>query len=399
MGMAQKTKLKFSLKKIKFFQKIIFFIFLGVIIFNVASTVFSLKEKYFSNNYWKNFKSLEKVFLGSQYVNKNPIGWIPDEVAFSYSGGKLIKGESPVLVVPDAPPLGKYLIGLSALIFNNDNTVILIFAVFSLLSLYLLSYQIFSNKLLAILPPFFLSFEQIFKNQLIYSPLMDLFQLVFLIGCFYFFNNGLKSKRIILFFALANLFLGFFIATKFFITGFTIIAAWYLVLLFKKDKKRILYLTITLPISLLVLLFSYIRVFAFGYTLNKFLGIQKWVFLYHKSFLILPLSLWPLLMLNKWFVWFGDKPVIFDPQWSFTWPILTIVSFLTMIRYLLKKIPRQDSLEVLMAWVFCYLLFLSFGQVFSRYFVILIPILYIISIYGIVNILKPYLKKYYENSS
>lgn len=399
MGMAQKTKLKFITRHIKFLQKVIFFILLGITIFNVATTVFSQKEKYFSNTYWKNFKSLEKVFLSSQYVSKKPAAWIPDETAFSYAGGKLIQGQNPVLTVPDAPPLGKYLIGLSAIIFNNDSTVILIFGILALISLYILSYQVFSNKLLAMLPPFFLSFESIFKNQLIYTPLMDIFQIVFLIGCFYFFNKGLKSNKIILFFALANLFLGLFIATKFFITGFTIIAAWYFVLFIKKDKKRIIYLTLTLPISLFVLLLSYIRVFAFDYTFNRFLGIQKWVFLYHKSFLILPLSLWPLLMLNKWFVWFGDKPVISDGQWSITWPILTIITFLTMVRYLFKKIKREESLEVLMAWVFVYLAFLSFGQVFSRYFVILIPILYIISLYGILDFLKPYLKKYYENSN
>ncbi|MBI3985245.1 MAG: hypothetical protein HY344_04925 [Candidatus Levybacteria bacterium] len=391
MGMAQKTKLKL-------FKRLLFIALILVIVFNIGSTVFSLKEKYFSQNYWQNFKSLEKVFLDSQYVNKHPVGWIPDQTAFSYAGGKLIKGESPVLVVPDAPPLGKYIIGLSAVIFNNDSTFILVSMVASLVLLYLLSLQIFSNKIVAVLPVFFLSFEPIFKNQLIYAPLMDIFQLVFLIGCFYFFNKGLTNKRIMLFFLLANLFLGLFIATKFFITGFTIIAAWGLVLLFNRDKKRILYLILNLPVSLLILLISYSRVFAFGYTFNKFLGIQKWVFLYHQSFLILPFSVWPLLLLNKWYVWFGDKPVISDGQWLFTWPIITIISIITIVLYILKRIPREKNLEVLMAWVSIYLLFLSLGQVFSRYFVILIPILYIISLYGIVEVVKPYFNKYYENS-
>jgi hypothetical protein len=154
-----------------------------------------------------------------------------------------------------------------------------------------------------------------------------------------------------------------------------------------------------LPVSLMVLLLSYIRVFSFGYTVSKFLGIQKWVYLYHNSFLILPFSVWPLLLFNQWYVWFGNKLVISDGQWLFTWPIITIISMITIILYLLKKIPKEKKLEVLMAWVFTYLLFLSFGQVFSRYFVILIPILYIISIYGIAEVSKPYLKRYYENSN
>lgn len=393
MGMAQ-TKLKVN-KVIKFIkkkriQKIIFLILLGIIFLNVGTTVWNLREKYLSSNYWQNFPALEKIFLSSQYVNKHSVAWIPDEVAFSYSAGKLIQGTSPVLVVPDAPPLGKYIIGLSTIIFNNDSIFILLSAVLSLIVLYFLSLQIFSNRILALLPAFFLSFEPIFKNQLKYAPLLDFFQLVFLLSSFYFFNKGLTGKKIFMFFSLASLFLGFFIATKFFITGFVVIASFFIVLLYNKDKERIIKLSLTLPISLIVLLLSYIRVFAFGYTFFKFLGIQKWVFLYHKSFLILPLSVWPLLLFNKWYVWFGDKPVISDGQWSITWPIITVISIITIVLYILRKIPKKKELEILMSWFFAYMLFMSFGQTFSRYFVILIPVLYIISVYGIIEVCKAF---------
>ena len=390
--MAQQIKLKVN-KALKFIkekriQKVIQIILFLIILFNFSSTVWQHKDKYFVANYWQNFPSLEKTFLNSQYVNKHPVGWIVDETAFSYAGGKLIQGTSPVLVVPDAPPLGKYIIGLSAAIFNNDSIFILLSGILSLILLYFLSFQIFSNKTIALLPSLLISFEPIFKNQLIYAPLMDIFQLVFILCIFIFFNKGNISKRSLLYFSLANLFLGFFIATKFFITGLTIIAAWYLVLLLNKNKKGIFNLTITIPISVFVLLLSYARVFAFGYTINKFLGIQKWVFLYHKSFLILPFSVWPLLLLNKWYVWFGNKPVITDGQWSLTWPIITVLSIVTIVLYLLKKIPTNRSLEILMSWFAFYMLFLSFGEIFSRYFVILIPVLYIISLYGLISIYK-----------
>ncbi len=207
--MAQEAKLKLKSQKSKAIEKVIFLILLAVIFLNVGNTVWNLRSKYFSSNYWQNFSGLEKVFLGSQYVNKNPKGWIPDETVFSYAGGKLIQGTNLVLVIPDAPPLGKYIIGLSALIFNNDSTFILLSAVLSLLFLYFLSLQIFSNKLLALLPPFFLSFEPIFKNQLVYAPLMDIFQLFFILCIFIFFNKGVSNNKSFLYFSLANLFLGF----------------------------------------------------------------------------------------------------------------------------------------------------------------------------------------------
>ena len=398
--MAYKKKLNFNIKFFKVekllrdkkFHVLIQVLLVAGIVLNLLGLVYQQRAKYFYQDYWKNFPALEKVFLSSQYVNKHPKGWIPDETAFSYASGKLIIGTNPVLVLPDAPPLGKYIIGLSTIVFNNDSVVILVSAILSLFLLYILGLQIFSTRSFALIPPFFLSFEPIFKNQLIYTPLLDILQLVFLLSLFYCFNKGLKTKRSLLFFFLANLFLGFFISTKFFVSGFTIIAAWFLVLLLKKDKKRLINITLTLPISLFVLLFSYVRVFAFGYSINKFLGIQKWVYLYHQSFLILPFSVWPLLLFDKWYVWFGNKAIITDGQWSLTWPILSLITIISIILYVFKKIPKNESLEVLISWVIVYMAFLSLGETFSRYFVILIPILYIISVYGILSIFKNYKK-------
>lgn len=388
MAMAQQKKLKFKIQNSKILVKIIFVILLAVIIFNVGSTVWNLRTKYFSSDYWQRFPALKQTYLDSQYVNKHPVGWVPDEAINAYAGGAYIKGANPVFIAPDTPPLGRYSIGLSALIFNNESTVILFCEILSLILLYLLSYQVFKSKFLALAPPFFLSFESMFKNQLVYAPLLDIIQLVFLLSAFILFNQALKSKKSLFYLFLANVSLGCFISTKFFITGFTIIGAFYLVLFLKKDKKRLLQLTLTLPVSLIILLSSYIRVFAYGYTFNKFLGIQKWVFLYHKSQLILPFSIWPLILLNRWYVWYGNKPVITDAQWVITWPIVTIASIITVILGVLKKIKLNESLWVLIAWVALYFAFFSFGQIASRYFVILIPVLYVVAIYGIIEVAK-----------
>ena len=325
-------------------------------------------------------------------MNKNPAGWVPDEAIQSYSGGAFIRGINPVYVLPDTPPLGKYLIGLSALLFNNENIVILICSILSLVLMYVLSYQVFNSRFLALIPPLLLSFEPIFKNQLVYAPLLDIIQLVFLLSAFIFFNKGLNSSKSLLFLLLANVFVGFFISTKFFITGAIIEAAFYFILFLKKDRKRLLELTLILPIAVFILLLSYIRVFAFGYNIHNFLGIQKWVFLYHKSQLILPFSIWPLILFNKWYVWFGSMPVISDSQWLITWPIITVSTITTALLGILRRIKINENLWVLIAWAILYFAFFSFGQISSRYFVILIPILYIISLYGVVSIYKIYKK-------
>jgi hypothetical protein len=388
MGMAQKTKLKLKILNSKLIKRLIFFVLIGVIFFNVVNTVYGLRDKYFSSDYWQRFPSLEKTYLDSQYINKNPPGWVPDQVIQSYAGGALIKGMNPIYVIPDTPPLGKYLIGLSALIFNNENTVILIFLLLSLVLMYKLSYQIFESKIMAIIPSFLLSFEPIFKNQLIYAPLLDIIQLVFLLFAFIFFNKALSSKKSLLFFLLANVFVGFFISTKFFITGIIIEAAFYFVIFIRKDKKRFFELTLTVPVAVIILLLSYIRVLILGYPIHKFLGIQKWIFLYHKSQLILPFSIWPLMLLNKWYVWYGSKPVISDPQWLITWPIMTLLTIVTTIFGIIRTIKINENVLVLISWAILYFGFFSFGQISSRYFVILIPILYIISVYGVLEFVK-----------
>lgn len=384
-------KIKFSPALLK---KILSGLLIIGIFYNIGSVLWQQRDKYLSHTYWKNFRSLEQKYLDSQYINKHPKAWLRDEVVFSYAGGKLIKGTNPVLIIPDAPPLGKYMIGVSVLIFNNENIIIAIFGITSLILLYLLSRQIIKDKFLAIIPVFLYSSEPMFKNQFIYTPLMDLFQLVFIILFFLFINKGVVAKKkIIIFFMLANVFLGCFISTKFFVSGATVVASTLLWTIIHRDLKRAILYLVTLPISIAILLLSYARVLSFGYSFRELLGIQKWVFLYHKSNLILPFSVWPLLFINRWYVWFGDKPYISDGQWSITWPIITTLSFIVTGLYIFKKIKINKEIEIPMIWSVCYLVFFSFGQIFSRYFIILLPIFYIISIYGINNIIERFFIK------
>ncbi len=376
--MAQKR----TTRSLKVIYKLAFIILLGLIIFNLASVIFLQRDKYLSSNYWQRFPSLKKAYYDSIYANKKG-GFIPDEVLYSFNGGALIQGVSPILINPEIPPAGKYIIGLSTLIFKNEHTIIPIAGILSLVLIFLLGRQIFSNNIIALLPPFFLSFEPIFKNQFIYTPLLDIIQLVFLLSSFYFFNLAIRKKQnIFAFFLLTNLFFGLFISTKFFGLGIPLFLAFITFFIINKKFQTFKLFLLSAPMSILVLLFSYIRVLVIGYPLNKFLGIQKWVFWYNQGHLRLPFSVWPLLFINKWFVSWTSS-VLSDPQWRITWPIITTLSLLTVIGYLLLRvIPRKVEAEVPMIWIFLYLIFLSFGDANARYFVILIPIMYLISIFG-----------------
>lgn len=369
-------------------------ILLLVIFCSVGSVIWQHSESYTSQNFWQTLPQLKIAYDNSQYVTKHSKAWIPDETLNAYAGGAYVQGMQPQFIDPSAPPLGRYLIGLSAIIFHNPNEFNLLSAIMSLVGIFLVGKQILQKTYLALMPVAAFSLEPIFKNQLIYTPLLDIMQLFFLIFAFYFFNKSYNAKKYIIYYILTSICVGCFIATKFFITGLTIIGACFLVLLFHKQIKKTIFFLLTTIISVVILLLSYIRaLFSTEYTVKSFLGIQKYVFLYHKSQLILPFSVWPLLFLNRWYVWFGNKPVISDNQWAFTWPIIAGLSFLTIIFYVFRKIKRNKNVEALMIWIVLYILFFSFGEIASRYFVIYIPILYIVSLFGIVSVVK----HFYEN--
>jgi len=375
-------------------QKSIVILFLVIIVINVSSTIFGTGDTYTRKDFWQRFSNLKVSYETSQYVSKHPKGWIPDEIVNAYAGGAYVRGVSPIFIGADTPPLGRYFIGLSAVLFENENTANLLFAIGSLILIYAVARKVCKTTIASLIPVVFFSTEPIFKNQLIYTPLLDIIQLFFLLSFFYIFILAFENKkRQIRYFAIASLLLGAFISVKFFATGITLVAASVsLLLIYKRFRAAVSYV-FTLILSIGVLLLSYVNTLFTGTGISNYLGIQKWVFLYHKSQLILPFSIWSLLLLNKWYVWWGDKPVIADNQWQITWPIITIGAILIGIFILIKRLPRSPLVELLLLWSGFYLLFFSFGQITSRYLVILLPIFYIINAYGVENVITAMLKR------
>jgi len=359
-----------------------------LVFLSVLTLIVENNSKYVTFDFWDRFQGLKESYGASQYVIKNPEGWIPDEIVNAYAGAEYVKyGVSPILIAADTPPLGRYLIGGSALLTGNENLFILISALGSLIILYILGKKAFNSSIIAIIPVLLLSLEPLFRNQIKYTPLLDIMQLFFMLLAFLCFIYGREKKisirKVVLYFSLASVFLGLFIATKFYVTGITIVAAWYFVLLWNREYKKAVVLTFVLPISIIVLLLNYIQLLFQGYSLREFLGVQRYIFEYHTSQLIKPFAIWPFLLLNRWHVWWGNVPVLSDPQWRITWPILTINAVILGILYLLKQIPRNVYVEPLLVWVGMYIFFFSFGQFTARYLVILLPILYLLFFYSV----------------
>lgn len=357
-------------------------LFLLIIIFiNLVTGIIPYIEKYPKPDYWQRFPALKKKYYDSIYANKKG-PFIRDEYVYSFAAGSLLKGVSPVLVNPETPPLGKYFISLSILLFKNEHMVSLIFGFFSLLMLFLVGKQIFSNWTIALIPLVILSFEPLFINQLVITPLLDIIQLAFLLSFFYFFNRAISSKKYVTHFVLSSIMVGGFISTKFFGTGVSLVGAGAIVLLLRKDIKKLIYFAISLILAPLLLLLNYLQLLFSNYNLMSFLGVQKWIFLYNTGHLTKLFTFFPLFLFNIWYSWW-DNSVMSDSQWRITWPLSFITFLIALYFYWREKKLRNRSLDIVLVWTVLYILLLQSGYMSARYFVLLLPPIFLIMVYSL----------------
>lgn len=375
-------------------QTILFFIVCILIIsFNVYSALAQNVSAYTVFDYSKRFPGLEKLYNSSQYIKKNPSAIITDNVVYSYNAGRFIGGINPILLNPEVPPLGKYIIGLSIILFNNENIFNLVAGIICFPLLFYLSYMVLKNYMLAIIPPLLFSFEKMYLGQLITTPALDIFQLDFLLLSFIFFLFTVSRKKNVWFFIFSVLSLGCFVSTKFFASGAVVIGTYFIttILIAKENMVKLLLSLLLVP---LVLIVSYSKLFILGHSLREVLGIQKWIFMYNTGHLGLPpFAVWDLILFNRWHTWWGERTITTDSQWSIIWPIILVISLLTIIILAKKSIFKKFPITLIMVWVVLYLTSLNVGQITSRYFFIFLPFLYLLTVYGLSKFFVVLLKK------
>ncbi len=346
-------------------------------------------------------ESAQILYGISQYVKEEGASWIADEILFSYAGWYYLKGGSPILVNPENPPLGKYIIGVFIELFNNEKLPSLIFGFLSLLSLFLLFRLFLKKTWLALIPVAIFTWGRLFQEQLIFVPQFETFALTFLNLAFYFFIKGQKNNK---HFLLSSLFLGFLWATRPWMATIPLIGCWLIYLFFfKKKLNKLLSWLISLPTAVIALLLTYSKLFLENWSVYRVLSVQKWILWYHRSRLIKFGTVWPLIYLNRWYVWWGDKPYLPMVQWNIFWPIFTslalIFSVLVILKMLglkkkwLKRLELDERITILCLWIIFYIAFLSIGNISSRYVFYLLPYCYFLGVCFLVYLWQTKLKK------
>lgn len=377
-------------RRINKFEKWVFFAIAVAFIFaQFFYLIVQNQGKFFGGGYANEYKNLKNAYYSSQYAKKDGAGIIPDETFESFAAGAFLKGMNPILIVHDHPPLGRYLLSLSIVFFDNASTLILFFLSLSFLGIFLISYLITKNIFLSLIPVAIFANEPLTLNKLLYAPLPEPVQLPFIIFAFYFFLLGIQNQKKILPFIVTSILLGFVISIRFFVTGalMVVVMGSYL-LFFKRSMKELLIFGLTLPLSIIVLLLSYTKTIQDGYSVIQIFGVQKYILAYHKSAFTNAFSFWDLILFNRWHTWWGEYEILSDPQWRIYWPVAVIVTSLTTILALVKKIKITPYEIVLILWIVGYSLMLSTGYTSTRYFLPLLPFLYILLVVGFVKIVK-----------
>lgn len=359
-----------------------------IAMFRPILILYQERETFFTKGYFTQYGFLKKLYSNSQYVKKVNPGIIPDQALESYAAGAFLKGINPINIIHDQPPLGRYILSLSVLLFDNPNTIVVLLLFLSGLGVFLIARLVLNNFLLATLPFGIFINEPLFINKFYNSPLLEPIQLPFIIFALYFFIQGVVKKEFAKWFILTSIMLGFVISTRFFMLGVVLVFSMITYFLISKrfDRKFLTFI-LSLPLAIVVLLVSYARTIHLGYSPIQIFGIQKYIYNYHRAQLSLPFSFWDLLLFNRWHTWWGARSIISDFQWIILWPISIILTIIYLLTGILRKISIAEPEKILIIWVVVYSLFLSLGETSTRYFPPFLPFAYIIATSFLVKII------------
>lgn len=323
--------------------------------------------------YWEDRVAHSQWFLP---ISKRIIG---DDGLFAYVGYKLVSGADPSGLNAETPPVGKYLIGLSILIFNNASYAGLFLGIGSLVLFYFLSGLFLKEQSARLFFVALLSLDPLFFTQF-WNAWVDMTQLFFLLGNILIFLKLLKAnggKR--LFLALmAGVLLGLFSQTKLAILLPIIFSLEGGYLFFRRMRKEIFFVIFAAAVTILAV---YTKYFLLGNSLFDFLRLQKYILnFYIQSQLEVHIAaIWSTLILGKFPDIVGGIPTTFE-EWSLLWPLITILGIAGLLGSLVTKQTPTTIKGISLFVIFSFFVF-TFIPSYPRYLLILLPFLYLFAIH------------------
>jgi predicted membrane-bound dolichyl-phosphate-mannose-protein mannosyltransferase len=314
-----------------------------------------------------NLDYLEEFYLDSQWKNPRSKRIMSDNELYQYAGYKYLKGEDLFLINPEVPPLGKYIYGVSIIVFNNPYYASLTLFVLAFVAYYFLITKLVKNEqhqfiafLLYLLSP--LVFQQITRSMLD-LPLL----LFFLLHINFIIRIGEKKSqnKNILLTVLAGISLGFFAASKFPVyVPFILLAD--LIYLFK--EKKLIYSIPIMFVTAIMYTLMFLPYFLKGNSFYSWIKAELWTIDFYSGGRAKEHVLSKILGLFTGFVLYihSNRGIERIETWSITWPAAIITGIFFMKKNFLKNKSNQlFYIQFLFVELLLFLLIFDFAP---RYF-------------------------------
>lgn len=273
--------------------------------------------------------------------------FVSDEEIYIASGYLYANGARPTDYNFQHPPFIKYLFGLSAKYFNLPLLPNIIFAGILLIEVYLLGQLVFKNHFIGFLASLLLLVDPVFKEVTVYA-LLDLGQMVFILGfiisTFYFKRHWIGQ----------GVLLGLAMASKFYSPVIIFLGIIYLYKIIMKQFE------LKKEISMLIVASA---TFASTYITSFVYGNFNIVFYQAKIIKFM-------LDHNQAVEWGGVLPMFFGGY--FIWPVLFFVNLYQLFS---SRVSDVRVLTYILPTI--YYILMCFQLPFTRYFILILPFLYL----------------------
>lgn len=321
-----------------------------------------------------------QVFSHSQLVKGDKAAvFLSDSEVYAIVGYKYARGEDPTKIHAEVPPLGKYLIGVSIILFGNPVAILPVVGVLVLLLLYLFSLRVLEDKIAAIIVTGLFSLDPLFREHILTST-VELPHLLFLLASLIFFLKGLNRPG---YFLLASASLGAMMASKIYISGLALLAILVSFLSATWQVESLVFFFL----SLVALPISYSAAYAVHLIRNPdllaFAQFQRWLAIWWAGSPQVPWGgVFKILLTGRWQTWWSNREVISFESWTPVWPLTTTAS---LVGALLALARREKKVLLVVFWVAGYLLFLAPAATFPRHLLAVLPGLYLLLVYAIMK--------------
>ena len=300
-------------------KKIIIFILFSLSIFNLLKFWFVNADRI-----TRNFDAVyfSRLYSQSQYVlGPKSVGGIGDDGLYAFAGYYYFFQKGDVSAVNfEHPPLGKYLIGASIFLFNNEIFINIFYFVLLLYLTYKIG-RLYLDKYLALIPVSIILIDPLFLDHTIRSQLDLPFTFFFVAAVYFFVKSRVKRKNLFI----SQLFWSFAFSTRFF-PFLLLLEVFMFIHIFYKSRKNLnafIFSLLTIPS---VYLLTHISFFIYHPSLVEFLRHKKWMLAWFTGTPVKPGNI----LRNLLTGWLFDSSanLIKNKEWSTIQPITVFLSVL-----------------------------------------------------------------------